>query len=54
MGKHGKKNTNAEASPVYSVPTSGLAKVLFTFGMTKDAAEFLITKSKLAWCLEQQ
>ena len=49
MGKHGKKNTNAEASPAYPAPTLGLTTVLFTFGTTKDAAVFLTTKRKLDW-----
>ena len=32
----------------YSAPTAGLQKVLFSFGSTKDASEFITTKSKLA------
>ena len=45
--KSGKKNNKSEASPSYSVPTMGLSNVLFTFGTTKDAAAFLLTKIKL-------
>ena len=46
--KSGKKNNKSEASPSYSAPTAGLSKVLFTFRTTKDAAAFMLTKSKLA------
>ena len=46
--KIGKKRRNVAASPAYSAPTVGLSNVLFTFGTTKDAAAFLITKGKLA------
>ena len=46
--KKDKKNSNVAASPAYSAPTVGLSNVLFTFGTTKDAAAFLITKGKLA------
>ena len=47
--KSGKKNNKSEASPAYSASTVGLSKDFFTFGTTKDAAAFLITKSRLAW-----
>ena len=40
--------TTTEAPSSYSAPTAGLQKVLFSFGSTKDAAEFITTKSKLA------
>ena len=42
------KRTPAEAPSSYSAPTTGLTKVLFSFGSTKDAAEFITTTSKLA------
>ena len=41
--------TTAKASSSYSAPTTGLQKVLFSFGLTNDASEFTTTKSKLAW-----
>ena len=48
----GWKTVGAQSAPdtstTYSAPTAGLQKVLFSFGSTKDAAEFITTKSKLA------
>ena len=40
--------TDTTTPSTYSAPTAGLQKVLFSFGSTKDAAEFITTKSKLA------
>ena len=46
------KTVGAQSAPdtssSYSAPTAGLQKVLFSFGSTKDAAEYITTKSKLA------
>ena len=51
-GGGGWKTVGAKSAPdtssSYSAPTAGLQKVLFSFGSTKDAAEFITTKSKLA------
>ena len=51
-GGGGRKTVGAQPAPdtssSYSAPTVGLQKVLFSFGSTKDASDFITTKSKLA------
>ena len=42
------KRTTVEATPTYSAPTVCLMKVHCIFGPTKDVAEFLTSKIKLA------
>ena len=42
-----KKISNVVPTSAHKAPTVGLEKVLFTFGTTKDAAAFEVTKRKI-------